>query len=447
MSSHLLSKGPKPPLFRDVVYHIDDRLSPTTREHIAALLDANGATSSLPDRSNAQKEEEDGTQSGAVPSSAPVSEDVGQFARTTTEKPLDPEHGDVNQMEVDDENVGGGTGSRIPHELVSELPVTSSSDWSRVTHVITETMDWSQAKAELKNLERLELVKWITPSWVERSVKMSTIQEPSRYSPDPRHIFSGITIFCSSEIPPADREVMYGLISALGGQSRAVPTKDTTHILTTQVVSSNFDQVRQAALGIKFVLPLWFQNCLQTHRCLPVAPYEFKSADELPLVQRTEFRSAISEGEREKLLLESMQVQEDDTSESKMARIQGFKAVAMASLVEEKYKPIYPFSTSSEEEGQEDRKLQQYMQGKKIYLSSQLALNQETENMLANWIVAAGGVIVDKVDEECDVLLTRLRAGPDYFKVSFLGPRFRLPLCSDQPVLGSRILNPIMFSF
>lgn len=230
-------------------------------------------------------------------------------------------------------------------------------------------------------------------------------------------------------MPQADREVVYGAVQALGGQSRNVPTKDTTHIITPKadevssarrqprdasvgalifdhgLLQSSLAQVKDSKLGIKFVLPLWFTNSASTARLLPTLPYEFSMDSPEPLVQTTDFRLA-SAKKKEKMLVEIIPQEVDDSSEKRLARVALYKAVAEAQAVED----------GVVGDLNEGKALPQIFDGRKVMLSEDLGVSQQTKEMLITWIRNAGGEAVDQV-ASCDVLIARYREGQAYAEV------------------------------
>lgn len=269
---------------------------------------------------------------------------------------------------------------------------------------------------------------------MNRSLTERSHRSPSRFSSEPQKIFAGLTIYCSQDLPQSDREIVYGAVQALGGQSRNVPTKDTTHIITSKAdeVSSgasplfrsltalfragqsSLAQVKDSKLGIKFVLPLWFTNSASMARLLPTPPYEFRLDGPEPLVQTTDFRLASAQ-KREQMIMQIIPQEVDDSSEKRLARVAMYKAIADAHAAE---------MAADDEAGKhpvndelEGKALPQILAGRKVMLCPDLGLSPTMQEMLVTWIKNAGGEPVEDV-ESCHILIGTYREGRPYQVVS-----------------------------
>ncbi|KAJ1680437.1 regulator of Ty1 Transposition [Spiromyces aspiralis] len=115
----------------------------------------------------------------------------------------------------------------------------------------------------------------VTPNWMYAALRNGYRHEEAYYSPDPLNIFSGMVV-CSSRLPPRDREVLYGIIQALGGQWRDNLGRDVTHLTLLSPTGAKYDKAMSSRkLGIRAVLPHWFQLCISLQRIIPDTPYLF----------------------------------------------------------------------------------------------------------------------------------------------------------------------------
>lgn len=152
------------------------------------------------------------------------------------------------------------------------LSVPLSDD--RLTHYITNSYpeeDSLEAPPEDSN------VHVVTTKWVERSLVLSTIQDPAFYSPDPAMLFSGI-IATSTDLSQSDNEVLCAGISSLGGQWRTAYTKDVTHLFALGEGSAKYATAMhfRGSTGVHILVPHWFDDVVRLGmRNLPTEEYEW----------------------------------------------------------------------------------------------------------------------------------------------------------------------------
>ncbi|KAJ1917993.1 regulator of Ty1 Transposition [Mycoemilia scoparia] len=115
----------------------------------------------------------------------------------------------------------------------------------------------------------------VTPEWVYRGVRNGARLSEQFYSPEPLNIFSGMVV-CSSKLPARDREALFGIVEALGGQWRKSLVRDVTHLIVLSPTGQKYEKVASnPGLGIKAVLPHWFQHCVTLQRQIPDSPFLF----------------------------------------------------------------------------------------------------------------------------------------------------------------------------
>ncbi|BFZ60104.1 regulator of Ty1 Transposition [Saitoella coloradoensis] len=250
-------------------------------------------------------------------------------------------------------------------------------DLGKVTHIVTGDIDFKEfGECEARSVEI------VTPKWVETSVQRSKQLNPQCYSPDPRMIFSGLLVTCS-ELPPGDRDAIYGGIKALGGEYTDKLLRTTTHIVA---LSANNEKCRQAmarpGLGIKIVLPHWFDDCLKLRRRIGEGPYLFGGAGEVP---------EICKG---------------------------------ANLPDESLPPVPPAEASAEGKYTHadplhlpPQPMSPFLAGRKIFLAKDWEVAPHLRQSLQQTILNAGGVPVDQV-AAADVYVGQWREGDDYVDAS-----------------------------
>ncbi|KAH7105470.1 BRCT domain-containing protein [Auriculariales sp. MPI-PUGE-AT-0066] len=120
----------------------------------------------------------------------------------------------------------------------------------------------------------------VTPEWLNRSLKLNSIQPPSGFSPDPRMIFSGV-VASSADLPQGDKEIMRQTIVAFGGQWREALTKDVTHVFALATKSERYEKAMalRAQTGMTILLPHWFDDMYNARRSIPTKVYEFPNPD------------------------------------------------------------------------------------------------------------------------------------------------------------------------
>ncbi|KAJ7783264.1 hypothetical protein B0H16DRAFT_1357900 [Mycena metata] len=265
------------------------------------------------------------------------------------------------------------------------------------THIITNSIrfqGWQDVP---------DTVEIVSELWVDRTMILGELLPCKFYSADPALLFSGV-VACGAGISASDLPGLEGGITGLGGQWRNGFTKDVTHLFATSTDSDKYALAMkcQEATHIVVLLPHWFDDSQRLGCKLPTTPYEWPDPKVLrPLPSAAEEKIQKAEKSARKL------------SDTKRA----FYKTAI-------WDPKEPFPTPIEPTGEE------IWGGRKILLSPSLGLEDERRRVLEEAIEAAGGLILyyasdnkeDQEEEECervsecDVLVTRWRAGKAFFQ-------------------------------
>lgn len=79
---------------------------------------------------------------------------------------------------------------------------------------------------------------------------------PGPYTPDPKMIFSNVTLTCEG-LPSGDKDAIIGAVLAMGGMETSNLTKMTTHICALNVDGDKARSAEEKGLKCKIVLPHW----------------------------------------------------------------------------------------------------------------------------------------------------------------------------------------------
>jgi hypothetical protein len=121
----------------------------------------------------------------------------------------------------------------------------------RITHIISETADFPQYYSANERM-----VNVVTPAWVTTSLLKNKLNAMRPFTPDPRLIFSGITI-TTADIPMGDKDAIIGAVMAMGGQESSSLTKAVTHIVALTEDHPKCKQALEKRMKCKIVLPHW----------------------------------------------------------------------------------------------------------------------------------------------------------------------------------------------
>ncbi|KZW04352.1 hypothetical protein EXIGLDRAFT_635858 [Exidia glandulosa HHB12029] len=231
----------------------------------------------------------------------------------------------------------------------------------------------------------------VTPYWVERSAALDTLQNPKGFSADPRMIFSGI-VASSVELPDGDKEIMRASIVAFGGQWREMFTRDVTHFFCLTNKSDKYEKAIDYAAQsqMRVLLPHWFDDSFNARHLVPYDVYTF------PKPKLFDIKSGLKDKEK------ATTYQTDSTKELL------FKTALLAADESENALDNQTYGAVN------------VWQGRRVYLSTSLALGEGRRNAVETMLKTGGArvVPVDEKDElelravaACDVLVTRYREG------------------------------------
>lgn len=100
------------------------------------------------------------------------------------------------------------------------------------------------------------MVNVVTPAWVTSSLLKNRLSPLRPFTPDPKLIFSGITI-TTADLPTGDKDAIIGAVMAMGGQETSSLTKTVTHIVALSQENAKCAQALEKQMKCKFVLPHW----------------------------------------------------------------------------------------------------------------------------------------------------------------------------------------------
>ncbi|KAF7362376.1 hypothetical protein MVEN_00584400 [Mycena venus] len=270
------------------------------------------------------------------------------------------------------------------------------------THIITnsETFEgWQDVDAES--------VAIVSELWVERSIAAKKMQQPCHYSTSRSKIFSGV-VACSADLHPSDEEILSVGITTLGGQWRWGLIKDVTHLFAVTPTSEKYStgMSYREQTHIKVLVPNWFDDSvLLGTRDLSTESYEWPD----PAILK---RQPLTPTQLKKAQRTSMSPQK--------------KALYKTASLDD---PSQPLLDSV------GRIMKNVWSGRRILLSTSLELAGSRRKIVEKGIQQAKGVPVKyssnngdgtaeeevRLLDECDVLVTRYRSGPVFFKAWRVG--------------------------
>lgn len=121
----------------------------------------------------------------------------------------------------------------------------------QVSHIVSNTIDFPQYTEA-----QAMMIPVVTENWVQLSLAKSRTAQIRPFSPDPRMIFSSVTITCAG-LPEMDKEGIIGATAALGGADSPTVTKLTTHICALSDDDPMVQEARANGWRAKVVLPHW----------------------------------------------------------------------------------------------------------------------------------------------------------------------------------------------
>lgn len=125
------------------------------------------------------------------------------------------------------------------------------NDVSKLTHVISTTVDFPDYEDAFLNMVHI-----VKPTWVDISIMKGKATNPRQFSPDPCLFMSDVVLTCA-DIPSGDKEAIQGGLLAMGGQHSPHLTKMCTHIIALTLDNDMCQIALKKKLDCKIVLPHW----------------------------------------------------------------------------------------------------------------------------------------------------------------------------------------------
>ncbi|KAF9429048.1 hypothetical protein BGZ76_001921 [Entomortierella beljakovae] len=289
--------------------------------------------------------------------------------------------------------------------LSSENDTTQQTTSLTPTHIISRDLDfphYNHAKARGIHIVKVDpksrqlciscdkygwlnnthfLTQLNQPEWVTASVKIGKLLNPDFYSADPGMIFSGI-VLTTTGLPPFDRQMIREAVEDYGGEFTAAISSNLTHMITLTESGEKYDYVmKHPELGIKVVLPHWFQLSCNLKRLLPETIYRFPDP---PLLN-------------------------PDSINDRPDQVRGHAPLLYSNSV----KTVTAFLSSS------NKAQKQFLDGYSIIFGNDLNIVPERMAMIEDKIFRAGGKVVNEYSSEnVDIVICRFRIGDLYIKAS-----------------------------
>lgn len=269
-----------------------------------------------------------------------------------------------------------------------------------VTHIIANSIDFEQFTES-----QAYMIPVVTLYWIASSIKRGKQAQVRPFSPDPRMIFSKVTLTCA-DLPTIDKETIAGATIALGGMESADVTRQTTHICALSLDHPKCRTAIEKKLKVKIVLPHWFVG--NPHH--PVTTQEVCIGYLILTCLTFRFEDCFKLGKRidegPYCLPDPEILRVDPTAEVEIptdteGRLTGATSPNPDALVQGPAQPATVF------------------RDKMVMISSDLNITPKSLNIVKMRITGGGGTIVDNVDD-CDMFICQYRDGPDYIKAAQL---------------------------
>ncbi|KAF4972278.1 hypothetical protein FSARC_1114 [Fusarium sarcochroum] len=244
----------------------------------------------------------------------------------------------------------------------------------KVTHIISNTIDFPQFTEAQAVMIPVVTTEWITSSIARR--KQAQIRP---FSPDPRMIFSEVVVTCA-DLPETDKESIAGATMALGGQESKDATRMTTHICALSMDHPKVQVALQKGWKGKVVLPHWFDDCFKLGKRIDESPYLLPDPE---------------------ILKKSP---EDDLKIPKNENLAG------ATSPTPTYLPL-------PSDGDVVRPPVTVFQDRRVMLSWDLSITERLAKVVNEIIANGGGKVVAQV-EDCDMFICQYRDGPQYIQAA-----------------------------
>ncbi|RSL67911.1 hypothetical protein CEP51_012591 [Fusarium floridanum] len=244
----------------------------------------------------------------------------------------------------------------------------------KVTHIISNTIDFPQFTESQAVMIPVVTTQWITSSLTRR--KQAQIRP---FSPDPRLIFAEVVVTCA-DLPETDKESIAGATMALGGQETKDATRMTTHICALSMDHPKVQVALQKGWKGKVVLPHWFDDCFKLGKRIDEGPYLLPDPEILKKSPDDDLKIPTNEN------------------------------LTGATSPTPTYLPLPP-------DGDVVRPPVTVFQDRRVMLSSDLSITERLTKVVKDIIVNGGGKVVKQVDD-CDMFICQYRDGPQYVQAA-----------------------------
>lgn len=240
----------------------------------------------------------------------------------------------------------------------------------RVTHIISNTIDFEQYVES-----QAVMIPVVSDKWISTSVLRSKVAQVRPFSPDPRMIFREVVVTCA-DLPPMDKESILGATMALGGQESKEAWRLTTHICALSMDAPKVKAALDKRFKGKVVLPHWFDACFKLGKRIDEGPYLLPDPE---IVKKSS---------------------EDDLE------IPVNKNLINATSVSPAILPVPPGAKSA-------RSPATVFKDRDVMFSADLSITPGLLQAVKDIVTHGGGKIVASVDE-CDMFICQYRDGPEY---------------------------------
>ncbi|XP_028393848.1 PAX-interacting protein 1-like [Dendronephthya gigantea] len=134
------------------------------------------------------------------------------------------------------------------------------------THVISSTVDFPEYE-QAKEIG-IPIVK---PEWVIYSVKCEAMMPTNAFSVG-KKLFTDV-VACPSQVPPADRDALWSMITFYGGRCQTTFDPSCTHLLVPKPEGEKYEVALQHKEKVKIVVPEWILDCIKAKALLDESKY------------------------------------------------------------------------------------------------------------------------------------------------------------------------------
>lgn len=262
----------------------------------------------------------------------------------------------------------------------------------RVTHIVSNTIDFPQYVES-----QAIMIPVVTTQWITASIARRRPVQVRPYSPDPRMIFSEVVVSCA-DLPTMDKESIIGATMALGGQETKDASRLTTHICALHMGDPKVAHAVKRGFKGKVVLPHWyvrppcwqpfivsdcvsrFDDCFKLGKRIDEGPYLLPDPEILKKSPEDELRIPVNTN------------------------------LTGATSISPEWVPLPANSEGA-------RPPVTVFQDRRLLLSKDLNISARLTKVIEEIVVHGGGSMVDDVDD-CDMFICQYRDGPQYVKAS-----------------------------